>query len=176
MIKFLKSYISISDRLIEWTGKATSWLTALLVLVICYDVIMRYLFNRSSVAIYELEWHIFALIFLLGAAYALKHDRHVRVDVFYGQYSQKTKARVNLVGTLLLLIPLCVILLLEGSDFVANSFRFSESSPDPGGLPGRYVIKSAIPLGFFLLLIQAVSLTFNSILTLMDVPPDSKQS
>ena len=166
MIQILTTYISLADRLIEWTGRIVSWLTAILVLVICYDVIMRYLFNSSSVAIYELEWHIFALIFLLGAAYALKHDRHVRVDVFYSRFSPKTKAWVNLIGTILLLLPLCWILITAGFDFVANSFRLSESSPDPGGLPARYIIKSAIPIGFCLLFIQAINLIFKSIITL----------
>lgn len=173
MINLLKGYIAFSDRVVEWSGKMVSWLTALLVLVICYDVVMRYLFNSSSVAIYELEWHIFSSIFLLGAAYALKHDRHVRVDVFYSSYPERIQAWVNLVGTLLLLFPLCGVLIAEGSDFVANSYRLSESSPDPGGLPARYIIKAAIPIGFILLFIQAISLIFNSILILMDAKQNS---
>jgi TRAP-type mannitol/chloroaromatic compound transport system permease small subunit len=164
MKKIVYSYINFSNRLVEWTGSIISWLTALLVMVICYDVVMRYLFNSSSVAIYEIEWHIFALIFLLGAAYALKHDRHVRVDVFYSRFPQKTKAWVDLLGTVLFLIPLCWILIAEGLDFVSHSFRFSESSPDPGGLPARFLIKSAIPLGFTLLILQAFNLALQSIL------------
>ena len=164
MKKIAYRYINFSNRLVEWTGINISWLTALLVLVICYDVVMRYLFNSSSVAIYEIEWHIFALIFLLGAAYALKHDRHVRVDVFYSRFPQKAKAWVNLLGTVLFLIPLCWILITEGVDFVSHSFRLSESSPDPGGLPARFLIKAAIPLGFTLLMLQAFSLVLQSIL------------
>ena len=174
MINLLKRYISFSDRIIEWTGSKISWLTGLLVLIICYDVIMRYLFNSSSVAIYELEWHIFALIFLLGAAFALKHDRHVRVDVFYSKFPKKIKALVNLLGTLLFLLPFCWILVTEGFDFVANSFRFLESSPDPGGLPSRYLIKGAIPIGFSLLLIQAISLICSSILVLSGTTQNDK--
>lgn len=166
MRKILERYISFSNRIVEWTGRKISWLTVILVLVICYDVIMRYLFNSSSVAIYEIEWHIFALIFLLGAAYALKHDRHVRVDVFYSGFPEKTKAWINLVGTLVLLLPLCWMLIVEGIDFVAHSFQLSESSPDPGGLPARYLIKAAIPVGFILLLIQAVSLMAQCILVI----------
>ena len=143
-----------------------SWLTAFLVLLICYDVIMRYLFNSSSIAIYELEWHIFALIFLLGAAYTLKHDRHVRVDVFYSRFSRRTQVLINLIGTLILLFPLCWILITEGFDFVANSFRLLESSPDPGGLPARYLIKMSIPIGFSLLFLQAISWVFSCLLEL----------
>ena len=167
MVKLLKGYITFSDKIIEWSGRSVSWLTGLLVLIICYDVIMRYLFNSSSVAIYELEWHIFALIFLLGAAYALKHDRHVRVDVFYSRFPKKAKAWVNLIGTIFLLGPFCWVLIIQGSDFVTNSFGLSESSPDPGGLPARYLIKAAIPAGFGLLLIQAISIAFKNVLELL---------
>ncbi len=176
MIKLLKGYISFADRLIEWVGNKISWLTALLVLIICYDVVMRYLFNSSAVAIYELEWHVFALIFLLGAAFALKHDRHVRVDVFYSNFPKRVKAWVNLVGTVLLLGPFCWILIIEGSDFTANSFGLFESSPDPGGLPARFVIKAAIPVGFSLLFIQAISLVFKSILILVGAEQNKAES
>ena len=176
MIKLLEGYISISDKIIEWTGNKVSWLTALLVLIICYDVVMRYLFNSSSVAIYELEWHIFALIFLLGAAFALKHDRHVRVDVFYGRFPKMVKAWVNLVGTVLLLGPFCWILMVEGLDYVASSFWLFESSPDPGGLPARYIIKSAIPVGFSLVFIQAINLVFKNILILVGAAHNTTKS
>lgn len=176
MIRFIEHYISFSDRFIEWVGNKVSWLTALLVLIICYDVVMRYLFNSSSVAIYELEWHIFALIFLLGAAFALKHDRHVRVDVFYSRFPKKAKAWVNLAGTILLLGPFCWILIIEGSDYVANSFRLLESSPDPGGLPARYVIKAAIPVGFSLVFIQAINWVFKNILVLVGAEQNTTKS
>jgi TRAP-type mannitol/chloroaromatic compound transport system permease small subunit len=166
MVEIIKRFISFTDSIVEWTGKVASWLTAFLVLLICYDVMMRYLFNSSSIAIYELEWHIFALIFLLGAAYTLKHDRHVRVDVFYSRFSKRTQTYINLIGTLLLLFPLSWILITEGFDFVANSLRLLESSPDPGGLPARYLIKMSIPIGFTLLLFQAISWVFSCLLEL----------
>ena len=169
-MKFLRQYIAVADRLVEAVGKAVSWLSALLVVLICYDVVSRYLFNKSSVAIYELEWHIFALIFLLGAAYAFKHDRHVRVDVIYSKLSEKSKAWINLIGTVVLLLPFCVILLKAGFDFVSNSYRLLESSADAGGLPARYLIKAAIPLGFLFVTVQAFSVIFRSILTIRDQP------
>ena len=169
-MKFLRHYIAFADRLIEALGKAVSWLSAILVVLICYDVVSRYLFNKSSVAIYELEWHIFALIFLLGAAYAFKHDRHVRVDVIYSRLSEKSKAWINLIGTVVLLLPFCVIIIKSGFDFVSNSYRLLESSADAGGLPARYLIKAAIPLGFLFVAIQAISVIFRSILTINDQP------
>ncbi len=164
MIRFLRKYIQFSDRLADKTGAMVSWITFILVLVICYDVVMRYLFNRSSVAIYELEWHLFSLIFLLGAAFALKHDRHVRVDVIYSKLGIKTQAWINLLGTIFFLLPLCAILIFEGWNFVEHSLRLSESSADAGGLPARFLVKSAIPLGFTLVSIQAFNLIITSIL------------
>jgi len=156
------------DQLNEWVGRGIAWLTTVLVLVIVYDVAARYLFNTSSAGIVELEWHLFSFIFLLGAAYALKHDRHVRVDVFYQNFSVRKQAWVNLIGTVLFLIPFCVVAIVASVEFTANAWAIQEGSPDPGGLPARYVVKAAIPLGFALLLLQAVSLLIHSILTLTE--------
>lgn len=154
------------DRLIKYLGEAVSWLTVLLVLVIVVDVFLRYLFNSTSAASFELEWHLFAAIFLLGAAYTLQNDKHVRVDVFYHRFSTKGKAWVNLIGTCLLLLPFCMVAFYESLSFVKSSYSVLETSPDPGGLPARYVIKSAIPVGFLLLGLQAISIVFKSISTL----------
>lgn len=161
------------DRLNENIGRGVSWLNTLLVLLICFDVMARYLFSSSSAGIVELEWHLFSFIFLLGAAYALLHDRHVRVDVFYQNFSEKKKAWVNLAGTLLFLIPFCLITIYTSWKFTANAFAMQEGSPDPGGLPSRYIVKAAIPIGFFLLLLQAISLAIKSILTLTDYSTDN---
>lgn len=176
MLKLLKGYIRFTDRLTQLVGQAASWLTLMLVALIVYDVVMRYLFNRSSVAIYEMEWHLFALIFLLGAAFALKHDRHVRVDVLYSRFGKKGQAWVNLIGTLLLLLPFCLVIINAGWDFLSNSFNLGESSADAGGLPARYLIKSAIPLGFFMVLLQAINLMFRSILIILNKPLNPSSS
>ncbi|WKN33228.1 TRAP transporter small permease subunit [Porifericola rhodea] len=168
MRKTLEKASSYIDRLNEAIGKGVSWLNTVLVLLICYDVAARYLFNTSSSGIVELEWHIFSFIFLLGAAYALKHDRHVRVDVFYQNFSPKKQAWVNLLGTLLFLIPFCVITIQTSLKFTANAYTIQEGSPDPGGLPFRFIVKGAIPIGFTLLLLQAISLAIQSLLTLTE--------
>ena len=149
--------MKLIDRLNSAIGKAISWLSLLLVLVIVVDVAMRYIFSITSAASFELEWHLFAVIFLLGAAYTLQQDKHVRVDVFYHRFSEKGKAWVNLVGSLTLLLPFCIVAFWESLSFVQSSYVFRETSPDPGGLPARYVIKAAIPTGFFLLGLQAIS-------------------
>lgn len=143
-----------------------SWLTTVLVIFVCFDVFRRYLLKDSAAWIMEMEWHLFALIFLLGAAYTLQNDKHVRVDLFYEKISRKDKAWVNLIGTLLLLIPWCIILIYVSYDYAFNSWLIKESSPDPGGLPARYIIKFIMCLGFFLLLLQALVLAIQSYQTI----------
>jgi TRAP-type mannitol/chloroaromatic compound transport system permease small subunit len=164
MVRFFRAYICFADAVTEGLGKAVSWLTAALVLVVCYDVFTRYVLNDSLVAVQELEWHLFALIFLIGAGYSLKHDKHVRVDVFYSRFSPRAQAWVNVVGCVLFLIPFSALVIWSSQNFVINAFHFGETSPDPGGLPARWILKAAIPLGFFLLLIQGVALAFRSVL------------
>ncbi len=131
---------------------------------------MRYFFNQSSAGIFELEWHLFAFIFLLGSAYTLKHDKHVRVDLFYSRLSERHKAWVNLLGCLLFLMPMCFVIVITSFQFVENSFKFNESSPDPGGLPARFIVKSAIGIGFSLLFLQAISLSIRSFLKIFNHP------
>ncbi len=162
----IRYYIKFIDELNEKVGYLVSWLTTLLVLVVCYDVFTRYLLRKSSITIQELEWHLFAVIFLLGAAYTLKHDRHVRVDVFYSKFSERGRAWVNLLGGLVFLIPFSLLVIYTSSDFVINSFLIKETSPDPGGLPARYILKACIPIGFGLVLLQGISMIFRSILIL----------
>jgi TRAP-type mannitol/chloroaromatic compound transport system permease small subunit len=165
---------AVVDRFNEKVGAGVSWLTTAMVLVVCYDVFTRYVLRQSSVAVQELEWHLFALIFLLGAGYTLKHDRHVRVDVFYARFSPRMKAAIDLLGSIVFLIPFCLLVIWSSIDFVTNSFRIMESSPDPGGLPYRYLLKACIPLGFLLLLLQAFSLTIKSFLAVMGKGEEGK--
>ena len=151
------------EYIVRITGKAVSWLCLVLVVLMTIDVSFRYLFSITSVASFETEWHLFALIFLLSAGWAYQKDRHVRVDVFYQQFSDKTKAWVNLVGNVILLIPMCVVIILQGIVFSDNAFSLSETSPDPGGLPYRFLIKAAIPMGFLFLLLQAIAMLLRSV-------------
>lgn len=163
---FMDTIIAAINKLNEKIGKAASWLTTALVVLIVIDVVFRYLFKDTAAWIIELEWHFFAIIFLLGGAYALKEDKHVRVDLFYSNFSERDKAWVNLLGTLLLLIPWCLAITWFASQYAWTSFEDREGSPDPGGLPARYLIKSMVALGFFLLNLQAIALLLRSILTL----------
>ena len=165
-----KLYLLIKkiDSFTEWTGKATSWLVLGLVLLICFDVTMRYLFQNGSVALQELEWHLFALIFLLGAAYTLKHDEHVRVDILYqSQFmSDRKRALVNIFGTLFFLLPFCILILISAWPFVENSFYYNEGSPDAGGLPYRFILKGSLLIAFAMLILQALADMLKTILSL----------
>ncbi|RMG64204.1 MAG: TRAP transporter large permease subunit [Bacteroidetes bacterium] len=145
------------SALSAWAGRSVAWLTTALVLLICYDVLMRYLFSYTKVWMQEVEWHFFALVFLLGAAYTLKEDRHVRVDVFFARMGETWQARINLLGTLLFLVPFCAIVLKTSWAYALESWRIGEASPEPGGLPARYLIKGSITLGYVLLGLQALS-------------------
>ena len=142
------------ENLIKRTGQITSWLSLILVLVISIDVFLRYIFNYSTAGFYELEWHLFACIFILGSSYTLQKNRHVRVDVFYNEFNDKTKSWVNLIGTIVFLLPFSYIIIISSIPFVENSYLILESSPDQGGLPFRFIIKSIIPIGFILFFLQ----------------------
>lgn len=165
-MKLLRFISNFADGVNEWVGYAVSWLSTLLVIVVCYDVFTRYVLKNSSVAVQELEWHIFAVIFLVGAAYTLKEDKHVRVDVIYMKLSRKKQAFINLFGTLFFLLPFCLLIIKTSVPFVINAYGFDECSPDPGGLPYRWVLKSMIVVGFSLLFLQGLSLAAKSVLTL----------
>tara|TARA_X000001036_G_C20575982_1_gene764687 strand:+ start:288 stop:770 length:483 start_codon:yes stop_codon:yes gene_type:complete len=153
--------------LIRFLGKIISWSSLILIFIIVTDVFFRYVFKMTSAATFEIEWHLFGLMFLLGAAWTLDQNKHVRVDLFYQRFTPKIKALINLIGTLIFLIPFCWVTLITSIDFVKNSFLLNETSPDPGGLPARYFIKSAIPIGFGLLMLQGILIVLNSIKKLL---------
>ena len=158
----LKTVCRWIDGVNEQVGRLVAWVTLGLVVVIFIDVAMRYLINTSYVFTQELEWHLFAFIFLIGAGYTLLHDGHVRVDIFYQRLGFKGRAWVNLLGVLLFLIPGCSMVMITSWKFMLNSFLILEGSPDPGGIPLRFIVKGFIPVGFFLLIIQGVSLGIHS--------------
>ncbi len=159
-------FANIIDGVNEKIGNATAWLTASLVILICTDVVFRYFFKTTAAWIIELEWHLFAIIFLLGGGYAFKHNRHVRVDLFYANFSEREKAWLNLLGSLLLLIPWCVVAIVYSIKYAYLSYQIYESSSDPGGLPALYILKFIIVLGFILLLMQGIAVIFRNIVTL----------
>ncbi len=166
-MQFLRTACNKIDLINEYVGRGVSWATLLLVVVTFTDVVMRYFFNTSYVFTQELEWHIFAFIFLMGAGYTLKKDGHVRVEVFYGRLSNKGKAWINLIGVIFFLIPSCALFIKTGIPFMVKSFNVMEGSPDPGGIPYRFILKGCIPAGYALILIQGISLGITSLLGVM---------
>ena len=150
------------DRIAKYSGFIAAILVMVLSLLVAYDAAMRYLFSAGSIALQEIEWHIFDIIFLLGLAYALKHDKHVRVDIFFERYSQQTRAIVQILSMLLLVIPFSLIFLNDALDMTYQSFLQHEVSSDPGGLTDRWLIKAVLALSFVLLIVQTVSETVKA--------------
>jgi len=165
-IPFMKKYIKTVDIINDRCGSLAGWLTSLMVINVFIDVLLRYGLNKGSIAMQELEWHLFATIFLLGAGSTLKNNGHVRVDLIYNNLGERKKAWINLTGSLLFLLPFSLMVILSSQDFVISSFQIQETSPDPGGLPARFILKSMIPIGFILLFIQGIAESFKNILFL----------
>ncbi len=155
------------DSLNETVGRWAMWLALAVVLIGSWNAVARYLgrfmdLRLSSNAYLELQWYLFSLMFLLGAAYVLKHDGHVRVDVLIQKLTPKGQAWVRIAGTVLFLIPFCILVIWTSWFPVSASWSIHEMSPDPGGL-ARYPIKTAIPVGFLLLMLQGVASLIRSI-------------
>jgi len=145
------------DTLSEYIGRITALALILLTLLIVYDALSRYLFHSGSIALQELEWHLFDLIILLGISYALKEGAHVRVDIFYAHFTARTQAIVNVLSQLFFILPFSILIIYVGFDFVMQSFMQLEGSCDPGGLPYRYLIKSVMIISFAFVILQSVS-------------------
>ena len=162
-MKTNKSNIAkILDSISNYAGALASVLVVLLALLVTYDAVMRYLFSAGSIALQEVEWHLYDVVFLLGISYALQHDKHVRVDIFYERYSSDTKALVEILSMLLLVIPFSLLLISNAADMTMQSYLQHEISSDPGGLTHRYLIKGMIVVAFVLLIMQAISELFTA--------------
>lgn len=176
----VKKALEAVDTVCSLCFKGAGWLSLLLVLVTAEQVMARYFFQSSSIGLQELEWHLFGAIFLLSGAYTLRLKGHVRVDVVYGRLSQSAKSWIDRLGFLFFLAPTCFVLIFYGveftsqaldynvgdsNDFFSSGFFGGERSPDPGGLPARWIIKSLIPFSAFLLLIQGLAMFLESFLT-----------
>ncbi|MDQ7044929.1 MAG: TRAP transporter small permease subunit [Sulfurimonas sp.] len=147
----------IITNTIKYLGYFTAFILLLLVLLVVYDATARYLFSSGSIALQELEWHLFDVVILFGIAYTLKENAHVRVDIFYASYSQKKKAFINLIASVFFILPFSLLIIYIGIDFVQMSFSQNEASSNPGGLEYRYLVKALLPLSFVFLSLQALS-------------------
>lgn len=156
----------INKKIGEWV----SYFTFLMAAITFVVVILRYGFNLGWIAMQESVVYLHAAVFLLGSAYTLQHDGHVRVDVFYRRFSEKRKALVNLVGTLFLLLPVMLFITLVSWHYVLESWQTLEGSMESGGLPFLYVLKSFILLFSITMLLQGISEVIKQSLILMGVP------
>ena len=149
-----------ASRAIDWLnehiGRAVYWLILLMVIICTANALMRKLFNISSNGFLEIQWYLFAAVFLLAAAYTLQRNDHVRIDVVVGHFSLRTQVLIDLFGTLFFLFPLCWLMIKYGWPYFVDSFHTGEYSPNPGGLI-LWPVKILIPVGFALLALQGVS-------------------
>lgn len=155
------------DTLTELLGKAVSWLTGIMVIATCIVVILRRVFDTGSIGLQESVTYMHAVVFLLGAAYALKHGAQVRVDILYRQFSVRSKAWVDSLGAIILLLPVSIFIGVISWDFVVSSWNIREGSTDSGGIGMVYLLKGLIPFAAVTLSLQAVAELLRNLLILM---------
>jgi TRAP-type mannitol/chloroaromatic compound transport system permease small subunit len=163
------------DALNERIGRFIAWLVLAMVCITFSVVVLRYGFNFGRIALQESTTYLHAFVFMLAGAYTLKHNEHVRVDIFYQGMSVKNKARVDLFGTLFLLLPFAGFILWVSYDYVLNSWKLLEGSREAGGLPLVFVLKTLIPLMAILLFLQAISLAGRAWLSLASQNPSLRK-
>ncbi|MBR9970339.1 TRAP transporter small permease subunit [Magnetospirillum sulfuroxidans] len=166
----LLTLAGVLDRVVERVGRASAWTNFVLVVVMASNVLLRYAFNTGAVWAQELEWHLMSPIILLGMSYAIQQEGHVRVDFIFARFPHGVKASIEIV-THLLVLAMAVILVLLSIGYVGQSFAVGEGSPDPGGLPFRWVLKAFIPLGFALLAIQSSAAALRAMVSLATGTP-----
>jgi TRAP-type mannitol/chloroaromatic compound transport system permease small subunit len=156
---------NLLDRISIATGRAAAWLTLFMVLVTFVIVVMRYVFDAGAVWLQESVIWMHAVVFMVGAAYTLQQEEHVRVDIFYRKMSARRRALVDLLGVVLFLLPVCVFLAIKAWDFVAVSWSLREGSREPGGLPYPFVplLKSVLLLMPLALGLQGVSMLLHAV-------------
>lgn len=162
----LNRVASAIEQLVDFSGRAVSWLTLLMVVITFSVVVLRYVFDMGWIALQESITYLHAMVFLVGAAYTMQQDAHVRVDIFYSRFSQQTRAWVDLCGALFLLLPFMFFLCWVSWEYVASSWGVMEGSREAGGLAGVYLLKSLILLMAGLLILQA---TFQIIRALQKI-------
>lgn len=150
------------ESIVDVVGEWTSWLSLVIVALMATNVLLRYLFSTGTVWAQELEWHLLVPLILFGMSYALRHGEHVRVDIVYGRFSARTKLIVDLVSAILA-IAISILIIWLSLNYVQQAYVIDEGSPDPGGLPHRFLIKALIPIGFVLLLLQSIAVALGSI-------------
>lgn len=151
------SFSSVVDRFIRRVGDMASWTWLILLAVIITNVTIRYVFNQGRIEFEEIQWHLYAIGFLVGLSYTLEADDHVRVDILHENMNLRKQGWVELIGLVFLLLPFIAVVIIYSVPFVAYSWSVNEISDAPGGLPARWAIKAVLPIAFALLAMAAVS-------------------
>lgn len=159
--------INLIDGFTHHTGRALAWLTLFMAVITAAIVVLRYGFSIGSILAQETVVYLHGSLFLLGAAYALKTGAHVRVDIFYRNFTPANKAWIDSIGGIIFLLPLCVFIIGSSWDYVSESWRMKEVSAEPGGIPAVFVLKSLIPLGAINLALQGVAEVLRNALVLV---------
>lgn len=159
----MKNLIRILESLAEVTGRVIAWGTLLMVLVTFAVVVLRYALDTGWIAMQESITYLHSLVFMLGAAYTLRHQGHVRVDIFYQKFSERGRAWVNLLGTLLLLFPMMSFIVWISWEYVAESWKVMEGSREAGGLPGVFLLKTLLLLMPVAMMLQGLALLLRSL-------------
>ena len=166
----------VLEGIVEFFGKYSSLLWVVLMLLIVANVLMRYILGTNFIALEELQWHLYAVGFMLGLSYCILHDGHVRVDVLAEHLQPRTRAIIEIIGILVLLLPFCYFILYYAWPFVERSYRINEVSAAPGGLPMRWLIKSVILLAFTLMAMAGIARLIRAFSFLTGFPRERKPS
>jgi len=145
----------IFNKFADIIGTITAIAMVLMILNVFYDVVSRYIFRANSIAMQEMEWHLFSVVILLGVAYTLKEDGHVRVDIIYDKLSERKQAMINMLGVVFAILPIALLVGISSIENASEAYLSMEQSGNPGGLPYRWIVKALIPLSFLLLLITS---------------------
>ncbi len=163
LIKLSLFCIDAINSINEWVGKIISWFSLFMVINTFIIVLLRYVFDIGWVAMQESVTYMHAIVFMLGAAYTLKHNAHVRVDIVYQLFSRKTQAWIDCLGTLLLLFPITFFIIYSSWEYVSDSWAIQEGSRNSGGLPAVYLLKTSIILMAILLALQSIAMFLQNL-------------
>jgi TRAP-type mannitol/chloroaromatic compound transport system permease small subunit len=152
----LEKLESVYDKATKYLGVILFIVMLLMTFNVFYDVVMRYVFNKGSIAMQEMEWHLFSILILLGMSYSLMEEAHVRVDIIYDRWTVRRKAMINMMGSIVFILPIALLVATNSVDFVMEAFQSNEISGDPGGLHYRWLVKALIPTSFWFLIFFTV--------------------
>jgi TRAP-type mannitol/chloroaromatic compound transport system permease small subunit len=170
-MSFLHAYVHYIDLFTDRCGRLLAWLVLGMALLTAVIVVLRYGFSIGSIPAQEAVIYMHGGLFLLGAAYALKTGAHVRVDIFYRKFSPRAQAWINSLGGIVFLLPLCIFILVSSLDYVGESWAMRETSPEPGGIPAVFLLKTLLPVAAINLALQGTAEILRSALILVEGEP-----